>query len=143
MSACDAQEPPKVPKEQLLSDQTYAIETVTTLANAIAPDMPWTEELFPEASCFGADGIVNGYQTSFTLHLRTEAVGHDIDDVKVFEVSRAWLTERDYEFIRDTQYSNGTREIRAVRENETDGIGISIKGHTGIVGITGTTKCRR
>lgn len=143
MSACDAQEPPKASKEQLLSDQTYAIETVTTLANAIAPDMPWNEQLFPEAGCFGADGIVNGYQTSFILDLRAEAVGHDIDDVKIFEASRAWLAERDYEFIRDTQHSNGTREIRAFRESETDGIGISIKGHPGAVGITGTTKCRR
>lgn len=143
MSACDAQEPPEVPREQLLKDQTYAIETVTTLANAIAPDDTWVEKLFPESGCFTADGIVKGYKTSFNLDLRAEAVGHDIDDLRAFEIARVWLAERDYEFIRDTQHSNGTREIRAVKESETDGIGIAIKGHPGIVGLKGTTKCRR
>ncbi|MEM9442038.1 MAG: hypothetical protein AAGA73_16480 [Pseudomonadota bacterium] len=143
MSSSEAQESSKVLEELLLSDQAYAIETVTTLAKAIAPDKPWDQDLFPEAGCYGAGGMIDGYQTSFTLDLRAEALGHDIDDVNVFEASRTWLTERDYEFIRDIQHSNGTREIRAIKESETDGIGISIKGHSGIVGITGTTKCRR
>jgi len=110
MSACDAQEPPKAPKEQLLSDQTYAIETVTTLANAIAPDMPWNEQLFPETGCFGADGIVNGYQTSFVLDLRAEAVGHDINDVKIFEASRAWLAIMNSSGIPSTAMGRGKFE---------------------------------
>ncbi|MEL6965688.1 MAG: hypothetical protein AAFO01_23280, partial [Pseudomonadota bacterium] len=125
----------KVLKELPLSDQAYAIETVTTLVNAIAPDAPWDEDLFPEAGCFVTDGMIIGYQTSFTLDLRAEAFGYDIDDVQIIEASRTWLTERDYEFVRDIQHSNGTREIRAIKESETDGIGISIKGHPGIVGI--------
>lgn len=142
MPACGAQEPPKVPREQLLKDQVYAVETVKALANAIAPDMRWAEQLFPESGCFASDGSVKGYKTSFNLDLRAEAVGHELEDAKAIEIARSWLTERGYKFVRDTQQDSGLKQIWAVKEDDTDGIGISISAHPGVVGITGTTKCR-
>lgn len=142
MSACDAQEPPKVPREQLLKDQTYAIERVEALANAIAPDSTWAEKLFPESGCFAADGQIKGYKTSFKLRLKSEVVGHDINDVKAIDIARRWFTEQDYGVVRDRQLKDGTREIWAVQESETDGIGMAVSAHPGIVAVKGTTKCR-
>lgn len=142
MSVSDAGDPPALTREQLLKDQTYAIETVTALADAVAPDMQWAEQLFPESGCFASDGSIKGYKASFNLDLRAEAIGHDLDDAKAIEVARSWLTDQRYEFVRDTQQGNGLRQLWAVKEDETDGIGISVSAHPGVIGITGTTKCR-
>ena len=142
MSVSDAGETLTLPRAQLLKDQTYAIETVKALADTVAPGMHWAEQLFPESGCFASDGSIKGYKTSFNLDLRATAIGHDLDDAAAINAARDWLTEQRYEFVRDTQQGNGLRQLRAVKEDGTDGIGISISAHPGVIGITGTTKCR-
>jgi len=142
MPACDAQDSSKFPREQLLKDQAYAVERVTTLANAISPDVGWSERLIPELGCVASDGQIKGYQTSFKLRLRSETVGHYIDDLMVIDIARRWLTEQDYEIVRDRQLSDGTRQVWAVQESDTDGIGIVVTAHPGVVAVKGTTKCR-
>jgi hypothetical protein len=141
-AACDAGVPP-VPQQQLAEDLEYATRTVEELTNAIAPDMPWQGGGDDDRGCFASDGRVIGYQAKSFLRLRSETVGHDIDDAGVFETARAWLTDRNYAFSRDTKHNNGTREIWAVKEDDTDGIGVAVVGHPGVVSVTATTKCRR
>jgi len=133
---------PEIPREQLLEDQTYAIETVQALANAIAPNMPWVESLFPNLGCLAPDGRIKGYQTSFSLDLWAKRVGHNIDDAKAIDSARSWLDGRGFQFVLDEHHTDGLRQLRAVKEDDTDGIGISINAHPGVVGIKGTTKCR-
>jgi len=142
MPACDAQEEPKAPREQILQDQTYSIETVKALATTIAPDMPWTEKVYPELGCLASDGQIKGYQTSFRLQLRSEVVGHDIDDAKAIDAARTWFSEQGFQFVLDERHTDGLRQLRAVKEDDANGIGISINAHPGIVGLRGTTKCR-
>ncbi len=60
---------PKTAQKPMIINPMLTLLPPGTLGGAIAPDMSWNEELFPEAGCFGADGIVNGYQASFTLDL--------------------------------------------------------------------------
>ena len=130
-------------REQLLKDQTNVIERVTGLANTIAPDHTWAENLFPESACFETDGQIKGYKTSFKLRLRAEIVGHDIDDVTAIDIARRWFAEQDYEVIRDHQLKDGMREVWAVQERDNDGIGMAVSAHPGLVAVQGTTKCRR
>lgn len=129
-------------REQLLKDQTYAIERVTGLANTIAPDHTWAENLFPESACFTTDGQIKGYKTSFKLRLRAEMVGHDIDDMTAIDIARRWFVEQDYEIVRDRQLKDGMREIWAVQESDTEGIGMAVSAHPGLVALQGTTKYR-
>jgi len=129
-------------REQLLKDQTYAIERVTGLANTIAPDHTWAENLFPESAYFTTDGQIKGYKTSFKLRLRAEMVGHDIDDMTAIDIACRWFVEQDYEIVRDRQLKDGMREIWAVQESDTDGIGMAVSAHPGLVAVQGTTKCR-
>lgn len=142
MSDSDGQEAPEIPREQLLHDQTYAIEMVKALATAIATDMPWAEKVYPELGCLASDGRIEGYQTSFRLRLRSEAIGHDIDDAKAIDAARTWFSEQGFRFILDERHADGLRQLRAIKEDNADGIGISINAHPGIVGLRGTTRCR-
>lgn len=142
MSASNAQKTPEVPREQLLQDQAYVIETVKALATAIATNMPWTEKVYPELGCLASDGRIKGYQTSFRLQLRSEAIGHDIDDAKAIDAARTWFSEQGFQFVLDERHTDGLRQLRAVKEDTADGIGISINAHPGIVGLRGTTRCR-
>jgi hypothetical protein len=142
MSAGDAQEPPIISREQLLEDQAVAVETAKALATAIAPEAAWIEKIYPELGCFAPDGRIKGYQTSSNLDLRAETLGHDLEDAEAIEIARSWLTERQYEFVRDTKQDNGFKQIWAVKEDEGEGIGISVSAHPGVIGITATTKCR-
>jgi len=141
-SACDAEEPLQAPREQLLEDQTFVIESVEALAQAIEPSDAWSDIVYPELGCVASDGRVKGYQTSYKFRLKSEAVGHDIDDAKAIDLARTWLGEQGYEFVLDEQHSDGLRQLRAVKEDDVDGIGISINAHPGIVAITGTSRCR-
>ena len=130
-------------REQLLKDQTYAVETVKALAVAIEPNEPWAEQLFPESGCFKTGGSIKGCKTSFNLDLRAKDVGRDLEDAKAIDAARVWLTERNFDFVRYDQQRDGLRQLWAVKEDEHDGIGISVSAHPGVIGITGTTKCRQ
>lgn len=141
-TACDAG-PPPVPSEQLAIDLEYATRTVEALTGVIAANLPWQGGGDDDRGCFSTGGQVVGYQAKYSLRLRSETIGHDIDDVKAFDMARDWLRDRDFVFSRDTRHENGTREIWAVKEDDTDGIGVVVKGHPGVISVKGTTKCRQ
>ena len=141
ITACESELPP-VPKEQLFKDLEHATNTAEALSQAIGPDLPWKNRNSHQGGCFATDGTVIGYNTSHSLFVKSDDVGHDLDDKGAFDIARAWLIEMGYEFRRDTRHDSGLREIWAVRETETIGIGIVVDAHPGGFRVKATSKCR-
>jgi len=88
--------------EQLAEDEEYVTETVETLAQAIAPEMPWRGG-GRTLECLAEHDRIRGYKTRHSLDLPSELVGHDINDIEAIATARTWLVDRQYKLVRDVQ----------------------------------------
>lgn len=133
--------PPQKDMISLGKDQEYAYNMVQALAQASLSDMPWQGGGMMR-HCLGPHDQIRGYKTRERLSLRSENVGQALDDSRAIENARSWFLGQGFDIVEDVHFDNGMYRISAVKEDVAVGIGISITAHPGVVGITGTTRCR-